>query len=845
MQSVFSGRYGRRFCSVSVYCLPVLGSLFSAQTHSALVMTESVHACVIAKDAQLTPALRTQLAHCLGWQENDAAPLCRGTYKPVEVVSLANPDEVRILADNASLYHARKSTLSGHVEIQQGDKIVDAQTAYLYRDSTTNQLSKIEFLGEVHYQEPGRLMIARHVTMNPQDKSGEVVDVIYRFHTDRLSAFLPAWGRASLIKRFPNKNYLLKEATYTTCSPQDKSWDVTAKTITLNDATATGVAKNAIIRMREWPVLYTPYFSFPTNNERKSGFLLPVIGYSNVSGLDLGVPYYWNMAPNYDMTIVPHLYSERGVMLGGEFRFLTEKSSGVVNGSFLPGDKTHQQFIRGNEQTYPILQGESSNRWAVGINEQTNFTDHLSFHALAEQVSDNYYLQDFSSNLAQITQRQLVRQADVTYTTDHWVLRSMVQSYQTLQPVNEPLISSIYERLPQLMAHGSYYDLPLSMHFSIDGQYDQFHWPSHYWDNAITPEGPRFYANPVVSMPLTKPWGFITPAIEWVGTQYQVDNRGMIPNQDYTLSLSRFSADSGLFFEREAMHGSYLQTLEPRLFYLNVPYQDQDSFPIYDSANMIFNKDQLFRTNRFSGFDRIGDANQLTYALTSRWLTNGSGMEKASLSLGQIRYFSQRRVQLCHSITGSCSENPLALGNLSSTYDWSPIASRLGYRLNSFWGVNGDYIWDPATRATNNADFNLHFNPFPKAIFSAGYSYLVNGDITSVRNNAGQNKALNQGLFAYAWPLTEKWSTLGAYSQNISKNYSMMSLLGLQYDSCCWAMRFMGGRTFKSLNSSFEPQYNNNVYFQILLKGLGSVATSDPYNMLSTYIPGYTDPFHH
>ncbi|MDI1352146.1 MAG: LPS assembly protein LptD, partial [bacterium] len=302
-----------------------------------------------------------------------------------------------------------------------------------------------------------------------------------------------------------------------------------------------------------------------------------------------------------------------------------------------------------------------------------------------------------------------------------------------------------------------------------------------------------------------------------------------------------------LFFERDfnLLSNAYIQTLEPRLFYLRVPYQNQTPIPVYDAANMIFNTAQLFRTNRFSGFDRIGDANQLAYAVTSRWLSEATGAEKASFTLGQIKYFEDRQVQLCYRVHGVCQDNPKAIGYLSPTFDMSPVASRMGYHLNSRWEVVGDYVWDPATKATNNADLNLHYQPAPNAVIGFGYSYLINADVTSVRAHGSQDNSLHQAIISVAWPLTEKWGAIGAYSHNISKNYNMMSLFGVQYDSCCWAMRVLGGRTFKSLNANFEPRYNDNIYVQLLLKGLGSIANSDPYNILSTYVPGYSDPFTH
>ncbi len=810
--------------------------------HAQTMLGEPVQACVIARDVDLTDALRAQFAQCLGWKSDESSPLCLGNYQPLTVAPLESSDEIHIMADQVSLYRDQRSTLTGHVQVQQEQRIVNAQTAYVYRDSKTNQVTQVEFLGDVRYLEPDRLMIARTATINPQDKSGETTDVLYRFNSTRGKQALPAWGRAGLIKRFANKDYLLKQATYSTCAPQDKAWEVQAQTITLNNAKATGVAKNALLRIHNKLIFYTPYLSFPTNKERKSGFLFPMIGYSNVGGADFGVPYYWNIAPNYDMTLAPHLYSKRGVMMGGEFRYLTPKSTGLIRGSFLPDDKAFKQFLDTNEPVFPELRNHSTNRWSAGLLEQTRITPNLLFTAQVEQVSDDYYLQDFSSNLAQTTERQLLRQADLTYSSEHWLFRGMTQSYQTLHPVNEPPTASVYERLPQLMVQGFYYELPFNTRLNITGQYDQFHWPTA----VPTPQGPRFHLNPILSLPLVKPWGFLTPSMQVVENNYQLGPINPQSSGNFNRTIPRYSIDSGLYFDRPFSIGRmpFRQTLEPRLFYLNVPYSNQSAIPIFDSGNMIFNLEQLFRTNRFSGFDRIGDANQLAYALTTRWLNDETGVEKANFSIGQIKYFAPRQVGLCYSTTGYCASDPNQIGYLSPTYDVSPIASRASYFFNSLWGITSDYIWDPATKATDNANLNIHYQPTAKSVLSVGYSYLVNADVTQVRNNAGNNNALHQGLVAYSLPLTEKWSTIGAYSQNISKNYSMMSLFGVQYDSCCWAMRVIGGRTFKNLSADYEPQYNTNVYLQFLLKGLGTLATSDPYNTLNTYIPGYTDPFH-
>ncbi|HHF7375913.1 LPS-assembly protein LptD [Legionella bozemanae] len=843
--------------SIVTPLLILLMVIYHALAYSASLIDEPVQACVIARDVDLTDDVRAKFAQCLGWQADQTSPICLGSYQPLTVAPLASPDEIRIMADRVSFYQDKPSSLKGHVEIQQNQRIVNAQTAYVYRDPKSKQITKIEFLGNVRYLEPDKLLIARKATINPQNKSGQTEDVIYRFNTNKRTAVLPAWGRAGLMQRFPNSDYLLRQATYTTCAPQDKAWDLEAKSIVIDNKKKMGVARNVTLRIRERPVLYVPYLSFPTTKERKSGFLMPLAGYSNVGGFDLGLPYYWNIAPNYDLTLTPHLYTKRNVMLGGEFRYLTANSAGIIVGNFLPDDAAYRNFLNSHAEQFPSFKDKSTNRWLYGALNTTQFTPNLRLNVNVQQVSDDYYFQDFSSNLALITQRQLLRQADLTYSTEHWTFRGMAQSFQTLHPINETPIADQYERLPQLYAHGYYYELPAEANLNITGQYDQFFWPTSTLQDPIIamlpgvipgvemPQGPRFHFNPVLSLPQRTNWGFITPSAEFVENYYQVRNDWHDTHTEYNRFIPRFSTHAGLFFDRNFnwKGGSYTQTLEPSLFYLYVPFYDQSRLPIYDTANMIFNFDQLFRTNRFSGFDRIGDANQLTYALTSRWLSNETGAERASFSIGQIKYFTNRNVQLCRSLTGSCIANPLEIGQLSPFYGVSPIASRAVYHFNPALKILGDYVWDPATSGTNNGGLNLHYQPKPNAIINVGYSYLVNGDVTKVRNDAGVDNSLHQGLISVSWPISDRWSTIGAYSHNISKDYSMMSLLGIQYDSCCWAARILGGRTFKSLNAEFSPQYNNNIYLQILLKGLGSVANSDPGSVLNTYIPGYEDPF--
>jgi len=582
--------------------------IYHGLTYATSLITEPIQACVIARDVDLTDAVRAKFAQCLGWQADQNSPLCLGEYQPLTVTPLATPDEIRIMADRASFYQDKPSTLTGHVEIQQDQRIVNAQTAYVHRDPKSKEIIKIEFLGDVHYLEPDKLLIARKAIIYPQDKSGQTEDVLYRLNINKNAALLPAWGRAGLMQRFPNSDYLLSQATYTTCAPQDKAWEVEAKSIVIDNKKKVGVARNVKLRIREWPILYVPYLSFPTSKERKSGFLMPLLGYSNVGGFDFGLPYYWNIAPNYDLTFTPHLYSKRNIMLGAEFRYLTQKSRGMIIGSFLPNDAAYQNFLNSHAEQFPWFKNNSPNRWLFGFRDITQFNSDLRLNVNVQQVSDDYYFQDFSANLALITQRQLLREADLTYSTEHWTFKSMVQSFQTLHPINETPILNQYERLPQLQARGYYYDLPVKANLNIHGQYDQFFWPTSKLQNLAIkralgltqnlgldqtigleqtlegqqlqklgrPQGPRFHLNPMLSLPQRTNWGFISPSLEFVENYYQVRNNWNDTHVDYNRFIPRFSTQAGVFFDRnfDWMGDAYTQTLEPSLsslFLMNQP----------------------------------------------------------------------------------------------------------------------------------------------------------------------------------------------------------------------------------------------------------------------------------
>lgn len=821
-------------------------------TESTLPETEeSVQACLKLQNEPLAIS-HQKMADCLGFETTSCkVGLCGGRYKPIEIIPFPD-NRVQIRSDSASFYQNEDSLLRGHVNVQQYDRSLGAQTALIRRDAKTRKIKEIILQGDVYFIEPGKMMVAQKAIISPETQAGRIEAVWYRFDLPYGGALLPASGYAAKIERFENKNICLKKASYTVCSPKNPSWEIEADSIFLNHAAETGVARNARLRFKDWTLLYTPYLSFPTSKKRKSGFLMPLFGHSNVNGFDWAWPYYFNLAPNYDATLIPHWYSKRGLMLQGEYRYLSPEAFGVIHANFLPQDRAFKQFLLENQPLYPQLSDLSSNRWSFQIQERRSITERLLFDLNYQKVSDDYYLQHFSNNLSVLTERQLLREGTLSYRAPHWYLQAQVQRYQTLNPINETPILPAYERLPQLLfTMDANHLLPAYLQFNLNGQFDYFHWPN---EDMIGPQGARSHINPVLSLELRNTWMETILGGDWVGNRYDLGNRYDFRNnnwfttdQSLSLSVPRIYLDQRLFLERSFTwgHQNWHQVLEPRIYYLYVPYQNQAVIPNFDSAYMIFNYDQLFRKNRFSGFDRIGDTNQLSYALSSSWFNDETGVEKASLSLGQIRYFSKRRVQLCQSPTGYCTDSDLILGYLPPLSRYSPFAARATYSLDQAWQILGDYVFSGGEQGFNSVYMNLHYEPAMNHIVNLGYSYLSNGDQTKVAYSQLEDNALNQASLSYAWPLNDHWSSLGGYSYNLSKHYEMLSFLGVQYDSCCWAIRLLGARTFKSLNPVLEPQYNQNFYLQILLKGLGSVASSDPMSTIQSFLPSYQDPFHH
>lgn len=578
----------------------------------------------------------------------------------------------------------------------------------------------------------------------------------------------------------------LKNARYTTCEVGVDDWYIKANEIVLDQFTESGVAKHAYIEFKGVPLLYTPYMNFSFNNERKSGFLAPTIGSTSRSGFETLVPYYFNIAPNKDATVGLRYLSRRGAQLQGTFRYLDENYSGIDSIEYLENDDMtgEQRYFANISHNHFLGDG-----WSAGYN--------------IEKVSDDKYFSDMSTRIISTSQVNLSQSGRVDYVGDVWRFNALAQKYQTLDELSYP-----YERLPQfsLSADKEFGDIQTNLssqwtYFDINNK------------APIAPTGSRLVVYPSVSLPFTRPYGFITPKMGVHASHYDLNdndfviNGQSISNNSASRTLPIFSIDSGLYFERDVsiVKNHYTQTIEPRLFYVYIPSKNQDLLPVFDTGLSDLNMTTLFSENQFAGEDRINNANQVSLALTSKMIDSDTGYERFSATIGQRYYFADQEVTLP--------------GTTVSQSNSSDIIAGLTARLSNQWNLDG--FWQYNTEETGIVRSNLlaRYNPEPGKLINAGYRYT--------------QQFLEQINISGQWPLSGGWYGVGRFNYSIRDKSLIESLAGLEYDAGCWQARAVVQRV-----ETATANANYGFFFQLELGGLSSIG-SNPLNLLKRDIPGY------
>lgn len=679
-------------------------------------------------------------------------------------------------------HQAREIEAEGEVELRKLGLRVNADS--MRYDTPTDELTA---KGHVRLQSQGAVTRGPELQLNLEAQTG------YMDQPQYLLASEHARGQADRAEFLGKDQLQLSNASYTTCSPGQDDWFIRAGQLHIDRTTQEGVARNARVEFMGVPLLYTPWISFPLNNQRKSGLLAPSFGTTGNSGTEFTLPYYWNIAPNYDATFTPRLMQKRGLQLGGEFRYLQPGYAGTFQGEFLSNDKVAH-----------------TDRSAVNFQHQQSFGYGLTGNLNLQRVSDDNYFRDLSTLVAKTSQTILPREGVLNYANGGLSLMGRVQRFQVLQdplaPITEP-----YDRRPQVTLGYNKLDF-LATDLRLAGDYTDFR-------NDRLVSGQRFYVAPSISLPISRSYGYLTPRLGVHYTRYSLDNTtigrpdstGTARNYDSnaTRSLPIYSVDGGLMFERESslFGNAMVQTLEPRLYYLYVPFKDQSRLPSFDSGEADFNFAQIFSENRFTGNDRISDANQMTLALTSRYLEPDTGQERLRAMIGQRINFSTPRVTLVAAAPRERRSDFLAsLGGLVAP----------GWFLDSAWEYN------PNDKHTQRYNVGGRYSPEPGKV--ANLTYRFN------RNTLRQFDASTQ------WPISAQWQGLARWNYSIQDRRTLEGLVGLEYNKSCWALRLVAHRF-----ATATQQATNAFFIQLELTGMSSIG-SNPLSLLRQSITGYTQP---
>lgn len=715
-------------------------------------------------------------------------PGCHGTWvTPIPLTAkVASPTESPVDGEAVWVYFDPDgaSRLRGDVRISQPGRVIQADNAEL---STGRDNGR--FTGNILLAEPGLVLSGQQADLDLNGRTAHLDSVEF------VSTLLNAHGKATAIDRKANGELRFDKVEYSTCEPDRRVWHFSARKLQLDPASGRGTVRQAKLHVLDVPLVNIPYFNFPIDDRRMTGLLIPRFGTTTDGGFDFAQPVYFNLDPQYDLTLTPRILSRRGVMAESEFRYLLRHAGeGELQLAMLPGDKLYQDNDRRRAA------------WSHRYRQER-----VRAAAVVNYVSDNAYFTDLGTDLSQSNATHQERTGELEYTTERWSLLGRVQGYQTIDPLLTD-ISKPYARLPQILLRG---DMPLPNGFSFRMLSEVTHFRRTVNDGSGTDvNGARWRLEPGLGWRSDRPWGYVNPTLSFRELGYALRDPATSPD---VLNTGTFSLDSGLTLEREG--GRFLQTLEPRVFYLYSPYTDQSSLPNFDTATSTFSFAQLFRPSRFSGGDRIDDANQISLGLTSRWLDREDGRERLRASLGEIFYLRDRKVRLN-------AADPIATSGTSG------LAGELALQLNRDWSGTADSLWTPDLQA---AQFGLQMHWLPEGgnrLFNIGYNYRR--DLPELNQ-----KALSQASASVIHPVGAQWQVMGLIQYDLENQDTQDSLFGLTHDACCWRLSVYRRQFLTDPdNISASDRRRTAVFIELTLKGLAGVS-SGINDLLAGKIFGY------
>jgi LPS-assembly protein len=710
--------------------------------------------------------------------------------------------DVQVSADVSDSDNNRMN-FSGDVSVVQGNRSLRADEVQFDR---TQQITTAE--GNIGYREPGVALLGDSFQYDSSSKEAKVTDARFVLHAAHMS------GTAVTLERQSTGHIAIDEGAMTFCAPEDPTWFLKGDDITIDPAEGMAEVKHATLEVGGIPVFYLPWITFPINDQRKTGLLSPSIGSDTRGGLDYTQPIYFNLAPNYDATYAPRFIGERGLLHQGQGRWLNPLiGMWEVNGQSIGTDDKYRDEINPEDDT----------RWLVGVQQRGQFGPSWRTTIDYSKVSDPDYVRDLdNSTLSSQRQTALMQLGQLDYLGSDWLVSIQAQQFQSLADD----IRNNYKKLPQVTAQ--YRGSAGWRGFQPVGllQYSNFD------SDAVRVTGERVYAEAGVTYPMSWTWGFLRPTVKYRALQYKLDEIRNLPEAEPDAGSGVFSLDGGLIFERSASlaGASMTQTLEPRLFYLYSQHEEQTGQPDFDTAELTFSYNQLFRDTRFSGHDRLDDANQLAIGVTTRFFADSDGRERLNASIGQLFYFRDREVRLGR-------RDPALTESTSATaveFNWLP---------NEVWTFRSSILYDTNENRFDAASIQLNHRPGDGRVFNIGYTLrepppsLLNRPVTEQAN-----------VSAY-YPINDNWRIFGALEYSLEANEAVEDMLGLEYDGCCWQARLLYMRYIDTAGG-FAPDFSdpnlereNAVQFQFSLKGMGGFGRRVE-NLLTDMIRGFNDRYY-
>lgn len=722
----------------------------------------------------LPEALRNQQCRRCGGRFVDPLAESDLTARPESSAIRARATESELQGDDVYL--------RGGVAVDQGYRQLRGEDAYFDRAEREGTVS-----GGITLREPGLLLRGQEARYSADSGEASIRDSEFVLHQQHIH------GSADQLRRDADGMLFIRDGSMSYCAPGDEDWAIRADSIKLDLEEGIGTATGAKLDLGGVPVLYLPWIRFPLDDRRRTGLLWPDISSSTNGGLNLAVPIYFNLAPNYDLMYTPRQIQDRGLNHEVEARHLNRNTGfWSVGGAYLPSDDRLQR---------DRPQESNDNRWLANVEHNGLFQQRWRSRVDYSKVSDVDYFKDLdTANLETKRKTNLLQLGTVDYLGEDWLVGMAVQQFQTLA---DDIIED-YQKLPQITASFRGDNMPFRVDPIFLSQY------SYFDSDSERVTGQRLYTEGGATLPMLWQYGFLKPTAKYRYLEYELNGRSLLGSDNPSAGSGLLSVDGGLFFERptELAGRSLLQTLEPRVYYLVSEYDDQSTQPDFDSAELTFSYNQLFRETRFSGRDRLDDANQVSLGLTTRYISDEDGREYLNASLGQIFYLRDRRVRL--------DPRDAVLDQSSSE-----MAADLNFFPNKRLSLRNSLVWDPDSGDMNAGSLHASYQREDRAVFNVGYSYRR--PVTLVDRDTVTEQA---HLSAY-YPVDDRWSVFAAVNFSVEGSTSVEDMLGIEYDTCCWRMRLLHLRYIDTVpgenpdfsNPDLEREYSTQV--QVVLKGMG------------------------